>query len=172
MGLTHKGHDLKSKTGVTSCKRHHLLLMSILLANQWMYLLGSLWTCSFVDLLCSKALGIYIVTGPFPLRYYLSRSLSLSIIQSHKHYNANNMHQRYSIHFCCINKISNSLNLPIPNLNDKKTRNYKILVALATRVLNREYVITNYTHAIENSLMQHLCCSKKFSNYPKQVRPM
>ena len=39
------------------------------------------------------------------------------------------------------------------NLNDKKTKNYRILVALATCVLNREYVITNYTHIIENSPM-------------------
>ena len=87
------------------------------------------------------------------LRYYPSCSLSVSIIQSHEHYNANNVHQRYSIDFCCINKISNQLNLAILNLNDKKTRNYKILVASATCVLNREYVITNYRYIIENSLM-------------------
>ena len=31
----------------------------------------------------------------------------LSNIQSHKHYNSNNIHQKYSINFCCINKISN-----------------------------------------------------------------
>ena len=39
------------------------------------------------------------------------------------------------------------------NLNDKKTKTCKILVALATCVLNREYVITHYTYIIENSLM-------------------
>ena len=39
------------------------------------------------------------------------------------------------------------------NLNDKKTRNYKTPVALATCVLNREYVITNYTYIIKNSLL-------------------
>ena len=41
------------------------------------------------------------------------------------------------------------------NLNDKKTRNYKILVASATHVLNREYVITNFTHIIENSVLYY-----------------
>ena len=40
------------------------------------------------------------------------------------------------------------------NLNDKKTRNYMILLALATCVLNREYVITNYTYIIKNSIMK------------------
>ena len=63
------------------------------------------------------------------------------------------MHQRYNIDFCCIKKISNQLNLAVVNLNDKKTRNCKILVALATCVLNSEYVITNYTYIIENSIM-------------------
>ena len=64
------------------------------------------------------------------------------------------MHQSYNIDFCYIHKLSNELNLAILNLNDKKTKKYKILVALATCVLNWEYVITNYTCIIENSLMQ------------------
>ena len=47
------------------------------------------------------------VINTWALLYYLSRSLFLSIFQSHKHYNANNIHQKYSIDFCYINKISN-----------------------------------------------------------------
>ena len=35
------------------------------------------------------------------------------------------------------------------NLNDEKTKNYSIQVASATCVLNREYVITNYTNLIK-----------------------
>ena len=66
--------------------------------------------------------------------------------------NANNIHHRYNMDFCCINKISNELNLSVLNLNDMKTRNCKILVASATCVLNRENVITYYTYIIENSL--------------------
>ena len=42
------------------------------------------------------------------------------------------------------------------NLNEKKTRKYKILVALATCVLNSGYVITNNMYIIENSLMSVL----------------
>ena len=41
------------------------------------------------------------------LRYCLSCSSSMSIIQSHKHCNANNIHQRYCIDLYSINKISN-----------------------------------------------------------------
>ena len=41
------------------------------------------------------------------------------------------------------------------NLNDKKTRNYKTLVALATCVLNTEYVITNYMYIIECRANSH-----------------
>ena len=43
-------------------------------------------------------------SGHISLWYYLSCPSSLSIIQSHKHYNANNIHQRYNINICGINK--------------------------------------------------------------------
>ena len=103
--------------------------------------------------MCTDGVLIINLIVHVTLRYYLSCSLSLSFIQSHKHYSANNIHQRYNIDFCCINKISNQLNLAVLNSNDKKTKNYKTLVALATCVLNREYVITNYMYITENSLM-------------------
>ena len=40
------------------------------------------------------------------------------------------------------------------NLNDKKTKNYKILVALTACILNREYVVTNCTYITNNSIVK------------------
>ena len=57
-----------------------------------------------------------------------------------------------------MNKISYSLSLAvlIVNLNDWKRKKYNMLVASATCVLNREYVITNYTYINENSVQFHI----------------
>ena len=45
------------------------------------------------------------------------------ILVYYKHYNADIVHQRYNTGFCCSNKISNWLNLPVVILNDKKLQN-------------------------------------------------
>ena len=95
----------------------------------------------------------------------LSCSLSLSIIQSHKHYNTNNILQRYNINLYYVNKISNQLNLSVLNLNDKKTRNYMILVASVICVLNMEYVTTNSMYIIENSVLCLHCCLRDGSEH-------
>ena len=93
------------------------------------------------------------------LRYYLSSSLSLSIIQSHKHYNVNNIHQRYSIGFCCINKIPIYLDLAILNLNDKKTRNYRYKW-LWLHVFWIASMLSQTTRASLMTTCSHLCDAK------------
>ena len=64
-----------------------------------------------VMLLCTRKNTLYT------LQYYLSCSSSLSIIMLYKHYNANDIHQRQGIDLCCINIISNKLNLAIMYLH-------------------------------------------------------
>ena len=63
---------------------------------------------------------------------YNVRHPCLLFSRIYKHKNANDMHQRCNVDFCCIDKISNWQKLAVLNLNDKKTRNYKILVALGS----------------------------------------
>ena len=54
------------------------------------------------------------------------------------------------------------------NLHDKKTKNYKILVALAMCVLNRKYVIRNCAYCLGHAHDSEIACysfrdSEKFA---------